>query len=57
MSRLVSIVAVYFSDNRFKNAQNALETEFKTSLDIGEHYGVGEARACVIDAQVPDSLC
>lgn len=56
MNRLVSIVVVYFSDSRFKNVQNTLETEFKTRLDIGEHSSVGEVCACVIDVQAPDSF-
>ena len=56
MTRIVSIVIVYFTGSKFKNVKQVLEEEFKTKLDVGEYAGIGGAHAYVIDVQVPDSF-
>ncbi len=56
MTRLVSVVVVYFADTGFDSVVGALEREFLTRLEIGDHKLVGEADACIIDVRVPDGF-
>jgi len=56
MTRLVSIVVVYFADSSFEGVQRALEGEFRSRLDIGEFANVGDTFACIIDARVPNDF-
>jgi len=37
MTRLVSVVVVYFADTGFDSVVGALEREFLTRLEIGDH--------------------
>jgi len=56
MTRLVSIVTVYFHDSDFVKVRRALEAEFRSRRDIGEFANVGDTFACIIDARVPNDF-
>ncbi len=56
VTRLVSIVTVYFHDSDFVKVRHALEGEFRSRLDIGEFANVGDTFACIIDARVPNDF-
>jgi len=56
MTRIVSVAVIYFADVDFANVVSALEREFLTKMEVGEHERMGEAGACIIDVRVPDGF-
>lgn len=56
MTRLVSIAIIYFADSGFRGIRQALESEFRSRVDVGEFANMGDTHACIIDVQVSDSF-